>query len=81
MQGGDTLLLYTDGITEAANDAGESYGRERLLSCVCEDVPNAQHIIDCVVHKHEPNTLANLWRCQAHATVFLHGGQHRFVKR
>ena len=44
-------MLYTDGITEAANDAGEAYGRERLLSCVREDVPNAQHIIDCVVHK------------------------------
>lgn len=48
---GDTLLLYTDGITEAQNAAGEMYGRERLLSCVREDVPNAQHIIDCVRHK------------------------------
>lgn len=48
---GDTLILYTDGITEAVNRAGEMYGRERLLSCVREDVPNAQHIIDCVVHK------------------------------
>ena len=27
------------------------YGRRRLLSCVREDVPSAQHIIDCVVHK------------------------------
>lgn len=48
---GDTLILYTDGITEAFNAAGEAYGRERLLSCVREDVPNAQHIIDCVVNK------------------------------
>lgn len=48
---GDTLLLYTDGITEAINDRDEMYGLDRLLSCVCEDVPNAQHIIDCVVHK------------------------------
>jgi sigma-B regulation protein RsbU (phosphoserine phosphatase) len=47
----DTLLLYTDGITEATNASGEFYGRERLLSCVSEDVPNAQHIIDCVTHK------------------------------
>lgn len=51
LERGDTLLLYTDGITEATNDADEFYGRERLLSCVREDVPNAQHIIDCVVHK------------------------------
>ncbi len=48
---GDTLLLYTDGITEATNAAGEMYGRRRLLSCVREDVPNARHIIDCVYHK------------------------------
>jgi len=48
---GDTLLLYTDGITEATNHADKPYGRQRLLSCVREDVPNAQHIIDCVVHK------------------------------
>lgn len=48
---GDTLLLYTDGITEAMNESGEMYGRDRLLSCVHEKVPNAQHIIDCVVHK------------------------------
>ncbi len=48
---GDTLLLYTDGIIDAVNTAGEMYGRDRLLSCVHENVPNAQHIIDCVTHK------------------------------
>ncbi len=51
LQSGDTLILYTDGITEAVNRDGEMYGRDRLLSCVCEDVPGAQHIIDCVIHK------------------------------
>ena len=48
---GDTLLLYTDGITESFNEAGEAYGHERLLECAGENVPNAQHIIDCVTHK------------------------------
>ena len=28
---GDVLLLYTDGITEAMNDAGEQYGLDRLV--------------------------------------------------
>jgi len=51
LSAGDTLLFYTDGITEAANPAGEAYGRERLLSCIHENAPNAQHIIDCVTHK------------------------------
>ena len=30
MQPGDKLFLYTDGITEANNPAGEQYGKERL---------------------------------------------------
>lgn len=48
---GDTLLLYTDGITEAANENGEMYGRDRLLSCVHKEVTNAQHIIECITTK------------------------------
>ncbi len=31
---GDTLLAFTDGVTEAMNNAREIYGRERLTSCV-----------------------------------------------
>lgn len=32
---GDTLALYTDGITESFNDAGEEFGEERLVSALC----------------------------------------------
>jgi sigma-B regulation protein RsbU (phosphoserine phosphatase) len=45
---GDTLILYTDGITEARNPAGEFYGRDRMLSCVRENIRFAQEIVDCV---------------------------------
>lgn len=31
---GDTILLYTDGITEANNDYKDFYGEERLKSCI-----------------------------------------------
>jgi sigma-B regulation protein RsbU (phosphoserine phosphatase) len=30
LEGGDTLFLYTDGLTEAGNGRGEEYGRDRL---------------------------------------------------
>jgi serine phosphatase RsbU (regulator of sigma subunit)/predicted enzyme related to lactoylglutathione lyase len=31
---GDTLVLYTDGVTEALNDAGEEFGEDRLVAAV-----------------------------------------------
>jgi len=31
LQSGDCLLLYTDGVTEAANAQDEEFGEERLL--------------------------------------------------
>ncbi|MCH9002851.1 MAG: serine/threonine-protein phosphatase [Planctomycetes bacterium] len=51
LESGDTMILYTDGITEATNAAGEQYGHERLLTCVCANAPNAQSIVDCVTNK------------------------------
>ncbi|MBI1826247.1 MAG: PP2C family protein-serine/threonine phosphatase [Planctomycetes bacterium] len=51
LSGGDTLLMYTDGIIEASNPAGEFYGRDRLLGCIREDLTGAQHIVDCVNSK------------------------------
>jgi sigma-B regulation protein RsbU (phosphoserine phosphatase) len=33
---GQVMVVYTDGITEAANDAGEEYGQERLAKRVLE---------------------------------------------
>jgi sigma-B regulation protein RsbU (phosphoserine phosphatase) len=31
---GDVLVVYSDGVTEALNDAGEEYGDDRFVSCV-----------------------------------------------
>ena len=34
LQKGDTMFLYTDGVTEAENPADELFGNERLLDCL-----------------------------------------------
>ena len=44
---GQVLVLYTDGITEAENAAGEEYGRERLAEKVLEGINlTAKELID-----------------------------------
>lgn len=46
---GDLIVLYSDGITDQLNPAGEDYGRPRLLGClkhVCPAPPQA--VIDAI---------------------------------
>lgn len=48
---GQIFLLYTDGVTEATNYAGEEYGRDRLVDAVrrSRDLP-AREMIDFLHH-------------------------------
>lgn len=47
---GDTLLLYTDGVTEAANSSGEEFGEARLLETACSHYKlNAGPLLDSVI--------------------------------
>jgi phosphoserine phosphatase RsbU/P len=34
LQPGDSLFIFTDGVTEAVDDAGVEYGEARLISCI-----------------------------------------------
>lgn len=47
---GDTLVLYTDGVTEAANDDGEEFGEGRLAAALLKhgELP-APQLLQCVL--------------------------------
>jgi len=49
---GDTLALYTDGITESFNDAGEEFGEERLIEALRRNrhLPS-QNMVQAVVEE------------------------------
>lgn len=48
MAPGDTLLLYTDGITEAKNAHGDFFGENRLEQAVRDAAPGAKALIELV---------------------------------
>lgn len=49
LEKGKTLVLYTDGITEAANNDGVEFGRERLAKLILEGINlSAKEMIDYI---------------------------------
>ena len=54
---GDTLILVTDGITEAQDQAGELYGRQRVLTEIAQNGGNATQM--CEVIRDSVRTFEN----------------------
>ena len=46
---GDTLVLYTDGITEAMNRAGDLFGKARLKAAIAAAGNDARGIIEAII--------------------------------
>jgi serine phosphatase RsbU (regulator of sigma subunit) len=47
---GDTLALYTDGITESFNNAGEEFGEQRLIDALRQNCGSSpQNLLDTIV--------------------------------
>jgi phosphoserine phosphatase RsbU/P len=50
LHAGDTLLIYSDGVTEAESSSGEEFGEDRLLRCLREGrAIAAESLAHCVV--------------------------------
>ena len=50
LSAGDTLALYTDGIIDALNDAGEEYGEDRLAAALKRQCKlEAKKMLDTIV--------------------------------
>jgi len=43
---GDTLLIYTDGVTDARNKAGEAFTKKRLMKLLADSFPTAEVMIN-----------------------------------
>ncbi len=61
LNGGDKILLYTDGLYEVENKSGEEYGEERLLDsavlCMHQPLPTLfRHLIEDIQRFCEGNT-------------------------
>lgn len=46
----DTLLLFTDGVTEARNSNGELFGTQRVQAALCHGVDSADAAIRSVLN-------------------------------
>jgi serine phosphatase RsbU (regulator of sigma subunit) len=46
---GDTLALYTDGVTEASNDAGEEFGEHRLVRALRQPHESCHGLLSAVL--------------------------------
>ena len=49
---GDTFALYTDGVTEAFNDAGEEFGEDRLIDALRQNRGSSpQNLLNSIVEE------------------------------
>ncbi len=74
VQAGDTLLLYSDGVTEAGADCGEDYGEDRLMHTLRanQSLP-AEALVQAIVD--DVNEFSGAARSEHRASAM--GGEHQ----
>lgn len=43
---GDTLVVYSDGLTDAENPKGEMFGEKRLREIILQEAPSGSHAVE-----------------------------------
>jgi serine phosphatase RsbU (regulator of sigma subunit) len=75
---GDTLVLYTDGVTESLNDAGEEFGEQRLIEALLRhDELDSQALLAGIVnelrefspHEQQDDITLIVARCKENGSV------------
>lgn len=51
LQTGDTLVAFTDGVTDAQNEDGDLFSKEKLIQCLAEHFISAEALVDEMVQK------------------------------
>ena len=51
LERGDTLLIYTDGVTDARNKAGDAFTKKRLMKLLADSCPTAEDLIKKINHQ------------------------------
>lgn len=69
----DTLLLYTDGVTEAMNEKMQIFGRQRLMDFLRTAPTNAQNIVSSLVEEVESYCGSSTQRDDLCVVVFGRG--------
>jgi len=63
---GDMLALYTDGVTEASNDAGEEFGEQRLVQALRQPHESCQDLLSAVLDE-----VRQFSSCEQHDDITL----------
>jgi serine phosphatase RsbU (regulator of sigma subunit)/pSer/pThr/pTyr-binding forkhead associated (FHA) protein len=76
LQPGDVLVMFSDGVSEALNAAGEEFGDPRILECVQRNAQgDPTRVLDCLVHTVRAFAAGTVQSDDLTAVIVRYGGR------